>query len=131
MSVRPRRLVAAGIVMIVVLASLVACAVAPSARADHWVVVRFDATLEASDLDVMDVLVDTELAADEALRAAGAGYIDGNEIGGGQYDLFFVGADRAAMWAILEPVFASAPVSWTRVELRDGSEDPTPTVITP
>lgn len=128
MGVRPRHLGVA--VLIAVLASLVACAAAPSARADQWVVVRFDATPEASDLDVMDALLTTELAADEALRGAGAGYIDGNEIGDGQYDLFFVGADRTAMWAILEPLFASAPVPWTQVELRDGLKDPAPTVIT-
>lgn len=97
--------------------------------ADAWVVVTFDETTEQFDLGVMDALLETEIAADEALKAAGAGFIDGNEIGDHRYDLYFVGEDPDAMWTILEPIFEGAPLRWSRVELRNGFEDTDPTVL--
>lgn len=96
---------------------------------DDWVVVTFGDTEARFDLNVMDALLETELAADEALQAAGAGFIDGNEIGDNRYDLFFIGTDRNAMWNILQPIFDEAPVHWTTVELRDGLEDSQPIVL--
>lgn len=122
--------------MIAAVGVLTACAApvsgAPAgAQPDHWVVVTFGDTEDRFDLDAMDSLLDTELAADEALQAAGAGWIDGNEIGEHQYDLYFAGTDREEMWAVLEPVFAAAPIRWSRVELRDGLDDPAAIVVTP
>lgn len=89
-----------------------------------WVVVTF--TLKpGSPNDSMDVLLDTELAADAALQDASAGSIDGNEVGAGEYELYFVGHDRHLMWQVLEPVFAKAPLKWSRVELYQTlAEDP-------
>jgi len=97
---------------------------------DDWVVITYADTQDRFDGNVMDALLDTELAADDALQASGAGFIEGNEIGEHQYDVFFVGSDREAMWRILEPVLATAPIEWTRVELRDGLEGGSPRVIT-
>ena len=101
------------------------------AEPDHWVVVTFSDAGDRLSLDAMDSLLETEVDADDALRAAGAGWIDGNEMGENQYDLYFVGNDRNAMWAVLEPIFASAPIKWSRVELRDGLEDPAPLLVVP
>lgn len=69
-------------------------------------IVSFEDTADRFDLGIMDALLETELAADAALRASAAGWIDGNEIGDHQYDLYFVGTDPEVMWTVLEPVFA-------------------------
>jgi hypothetical protein len=90
----------------------------------------FDARGNQFDAELMDLMLETELAADEALAAADAGWIDGNEVGDFGYELYFVGDDAEEMWSALEPVFADAPVPWTRVELRDGLDDPAPGVLT-
>ena len=94
--------------------------------ADHWVVVTYDVVDEDP---AMMLLLDSELAADEALQAAGAGFIDGNEVGQGTYDMYFVGSDREELWSVLEPILADAPESWVRVEMRDGLEDQTPIIL--
>jgi len=44
--------------------------------------------------------------------------------------VFFYGDDADEMWRVLEPVFAEAPIPWTRVELSDGSDDASPEVLT-
>ena len=95
----------------------------------EWVVVTY--TLEpGSPAEAMDVLLETEQAADEALQRAGAGLIDGNEIGEDEYELYFVGPDRERMWQVLEPVLAKAPLKWSRVELfRVLGEDPDEVVL--
>ena len=98
------------------------------ADGDDWVVVVFT-TEKWIDAKVMDLLLETELKAAEAVESAGVGVIDGNEVGAGSYELFFVGSDREAMWRVLKPAFAEAPVKWSRVELRHGFEDPAPRVI--
>lgn len=95
---------------------------------DHWVVVSYE-TRNRSAVELMDALESTELRAAEALEAAGVGFIDGNEVGDDSYELYFNGKDAPAMWKVLEPVLAQAPTGWDRVELRDGLEDPHPTVI--
>ncbi|KJL33862.1 hypothetical protein [Microbacterium azadirachtae] len=96
---------------------------------DAWVVVMFEDRESEFDSNLMDQLLETELAADDALAEAGAGGIDGNEVGAHSYELYFVGDDAEAMWRALEPVFAAAPVAWTRVELRNGLEDAAPRVL--
>lgn len=96
-----------------------------------WVVVIYDDTVEQFDVNVMDALFETEMAADAALQEAEAGLIDGNDIGQHQYQLYFIGSDATRMWEVLEPVFEDAPIHWTSVELRDGLEDPSPVVLTP
>lgn len=97
-------------------------------RFQEWVVITFTGTDEFP-ADAMDALLATELAADEALSAAGAGMIDGNEIGDGMYQLFFVGVDRHRMWGLLEPVFADAPIPWSRVELFTSLEGESEVVL--
>jgi len=94
-----------------------------------WVVVHFEDNADYMAMGAADALLDTELAADEALQAAGAGFIDGNEVGDFSYDLYFVGSDAEVMWAILEPVFDAAPVEWSTVELLQEHDDEDPIVI--
>jgi len=78
----------------------------------------------------MDALLDTALAADTALGDAGAGAVGGNEEADGEYRLYFVGLDRHRMWQILEPVFAEAPLKWSRVELfQNLGEDPDEVIL--
>ncbi len=96
---------------------------------EAWVVVIFEDRPEEFDGNLMEALFETEMRADEALAEANAGWIDGNDVGAYGYELYFVGEDVDVMWAALEPVFRDAPVAWTRVELRTGLDDPTPTVI--
>lgn len=103
---------------------------ASSAAADAWVVVSFEDRDDQFDQNLMDALFDTEMAADQALAEADAGWIDGNDVGDHGYELYFVGEDPKEIWAAIQPVFASAPVPWTRVELRQGFEDPSPLVLT-
>lgn len=95
---------------------------------EAWVVVTYAVV---DDDPAMLRLLPVETAADEALQAARARYIDGNEVGQGVYDMYFVGTDAREMWDLTELALAKAPVPWQRVELRDGLEDPEPTVITP
>jgi len=93
---------------------------------DAWVVVSYDA--KPSDPAMMELL-ETELAAERALRKSGAGVIDGNEVARGVYELYFVGRDREELWRILKPILAKAPVQWSRVELRRGLRDKDPQVL--
>ncbi|MFL0564306.1 hypothetical protein ACH0CG_00985 [Microbacterium sp. 179-I 1D1 NHS] len=95
-----------------------------------WVIVSFEVPEGEFDVDLMNALFETELAADQALLDAGVGQIDGNGAGLGGYDVFFYGDDADEMWRVLEPVFAEAPIPWTRVELSDGSDDASPEVLT-
>lgn len=90
----------------------------------------FEDRPEEFDGNLMDALLETELKADEALAEANAGWIDGNDVGAFGYELYFVGSEVNSMGDALEPVFSDAPVRWTRVELRNGLEDPDPKVIT-
>ncbi|MFJ4173447.1 hypothetical protein [Microbacterium sp. NPDC089696] len=99
--------------------------------ADGTVLVLFRGRDEEFDLGLMDDMLQTELAADAALQEAGAGWIDGNAIGRGEYQLYFIGEDPERMWEIIEPIFADAPIAWSRVELWDGLDDDAPVVITP
>ena len=98
--------------------------------ADAWVVVFYDADSNSA-IEYMTALEATEYRADDALQAAGVGFIDGNEFGEDGYELYFAGDAAEAIWKVLEPILADAPASWDRVELRDGFEDPQPRVIRP
>ena len=100
-----------------------------SVGGDAWVVVMFEDRPAEFDVGLMDALLETELAADEALGLADAGAIDGNDVGANGYELYFIGDDPRVMWQVLEPVFAAAPVAWTHVELRNGLDDTSPTVF--
>ncbi len=94
-----------------------------------WVVITY--TLQpGAEASAMDVLLETELAAEAALRDTGAGVIDGNEVGDGEYQLYFLGPDRHRMWQVLKPVFAAAPLTWSRVELFQSlNEEPVEVIL--
>ncbi|AWB86922.1 hypothetical protein [Mycetocola zhujimingii] len=91
----------------------------PAGEPEDWVIVFYESGSDDEAMAAMDALLDTELAADEALVADGLGWIDGNEFGQGSYDLYFIGYDHDEMWAVLEPILATAPLKWTRVEFWD------------
>ena len=92
-------LLAAGLV------SLASCAGSPAQPADGstseppdgWVVVILEDRTSEFDGDLMEALLETELAADQALAHAGAGWIDGNVVGGSEYELYFVGVKGATI----------------------------------
>lgn len=96
---------------------------------DDWVVVTYSGASESST-GLMDALEGSEREADQALQRAEAGAIEGNDVGDNEYQLYFVGADRDAMWGIVQPILERAPVKWDRVRLMHGVEDPNPRVIT-
>jgi hypothetical protein len=98
---------------------------------EQWVIVTFGGSDEIMPVTWMDALLPTEMAAIEALETAEAGYIDGNDVGQYEYQLYFVGEDRHVVWDTIEPVFAAAPIRWTRVELRRDFEDSEPEVLLP
>jgi hypothetical protein len=97
---------------------------------EEWVIVSFQGSEEEMPGNWLNALLPTEMAAIEALESADIGTIDGNDIGDHEYQLYFVGDDRHAVWEVLAPIFAEAPVAWSRVELRRNFEDPNPDVIT-
>lgn len=55
--------------------------------ADAWVVVFYDADSNSA-IEYMTALEATEYRADDALQAAGVGFIDGNEFGEDGYELY-------------------------------------------
>lgn len=101
-----------------------------AAGKEQWV----DASYRAPDEELaalMDQMLPIEIAADQALQDAGAGAIDGNEVGAGAYDLYFAGGDPEEMWRVLEPILRDVPRTWDRAELRTSLDDEHPTVLTP
>ncbi|MDM7830770.1 hypothetical protein [Cellulomonas edaphi] len=93
--------------LVAVVGGLAACATrwpggAASGEPDDWVVVTFGDTEATFDMETMNSLLATELEADEALQTADAGWIDGNDVGDHQYDLYFAGTDREEMWTVLD-----------------------------
>lgn len=96
---------------------------------DDWVVVTFPAEAGAGGLTWVRMMR-IELAADRALGDAAAGALDGNEVGQGTYDLYFVGDDAAAMWEVLRPIMDDAPVRWSSARLQDTLDDAAPVVVT-
>ena len=96
-----------------------------------WVVLTFSGAEDAFPVGWMDALLPLEEAAIDALAESGTGDIDGNEIGEHGYELYFVGEDRHAVWATIEPIFRDSPVPWSKVELRSSLEDSDPIVLLP
>ena len=77
----------------------------------------------------MDTTLDFELAADAALQSNDLGYLDGNEIGQGEYSLYFYGPDSTSMWELIEPLTDQLEVPPTRAYLSD-SEVQEPMLVT-
>lgn len=99
-------------------------------ESEDWVIVFFEFSGDDTEIDVMDALLATEIELDAALVEQGLGWIDGNEVGQGSYDLYFNGDDHDEMWGVLKPILATAPMKWTRVELRDSLEGPATVELT-
>lgn len=96
---------------------------------EDLVLVVFALEAEFGDDRTLEQMWEVEDRAAAALETSGAGYIDGNEIGAAEYALYFYGADREAMWQVLEPIMRDAPIPLTRVELWPPGESAEPTVI--
>lgn len=95
---------------------------------DATIMMTFTDLPDAADAAAWDAMLARELEAGDALMAAGVGYLDGNGSDGVVYDVFFVGSDHEAMWAIVEPVYADAPIAWSSVMMWASAEDMEPTV---
>ena len=87
--------------------------------------------LESSfgDEDLLDIMWPTEERAIAALEPSGVGSIEGNSIGGSEYELYFYGDDRHEVWRLIEPIMRDAPVPVSRVELATSIDDAAPEVI--
>lgn len=100
---------------------------------------------EAANPDFDDWVIVTYVAADRTggdLRRALRGVVDEIEQAFSQemavadswqtlhkYEISFMGTDGDAMWQDLQPILERAPVTWNRVEIRHGFEDPQPRVV--
>lgn len=100
-----------------------------SGYTEDLVLAVFALDAEFGSETLLDDMAPVEEQAMEALEDAGAGYIDGNEIGRSEYALYFYGTDRGAMWKLLEPILEDAPIPLTRVELWPPGEAAEPTII--
>jgi len=56
-----------------------------------------------------EAMSDLERTLGDALKAAGAGYCDGNEIGMGTRVMLFYGPSAVEMWRVLEPIMTQSP----------------------
>ena len=97
--------------------------------AEDLVLVVFALKEEFGPENLLDTMLPVEEHASTALDVAGLGYLDGNDVGGQEYSLYFYGVDREAMWKRLEPIMATAPYPLARVELWPPGEDATPRVL--
>lgn len=97
---------------------------------DDMVLVAFRLDSNPRDVDVVEQMLPIEQRAIEALDESGIGYYDGNEFGDGEFALYFFGADREAMWKLLEPIVSEAPYPLDRAELWPPGSDSEPDVIT-
>ena len=100
-----------------------------SPQLEDLVLVVFSLDAEFGDESTLEEMWPVEDRAIEALEASGLGYIDGNEIGASEYALYFYGADREAMWRLLEPIMREAPIPLSRVELWPPGDSPGPAII--
>ena len=145
-----RRETAATGVALVVLMSLTACIALPQSSlgevpitdvehaervGEHWdeidpalrsaeqsIIMTFTGWPAETDDVVWQEMFALELAAGEALLDEGVGYLDGNGSDGVIYQVFFGGNDHAAMWSIIEPIYADAPLAWSEVQGWDSLE---------
>lgn len=100
---------------------------------DEWaeamVVAHFSVPQELDAGDLLDAMWPVEERAMIAIEESGLGYIDGNGIGAGEYDLYFYGADHEAVWELLEPILREAPLPLRSVTLRPAGDPVEQTVL--
>jgi hypothetical protein len=141
----PRRAAAVGLALLA-LTGLTSCIALPPALppdvgvpitdaehaeqlAEHWeavdpglqdtsasILMSFSGLPEDADDRIWDDMFRIELAAGDALLDAEIGYLDGNGSDGEVYEVFFLGSDPHAMWAIIEPFYVDAPLAWSKVQ---------------
>jgi hypothetical protein len=66
---------------------------------------------------------------EQAIAAAGAGELDGNEFGGGEVVLYMYGPDKDRLWAAIEPVIRGFPMRPAFALVRAGGPDVAPQQI--
>jgi len=86
-------------------------------QGDDMLVVVFALAERLGSIDVMDAMWPIEERAIEAIDASGLGFLDGNDIGAGEYGICFFGGDWKAMWELLKPIMQTAPVPLDRLEI--------------
>ena len=96
------------------------------ARGIDRVIVRFEGYDERELVTARTWFTTVEHNADEALAAAGGGFVDSGDFLNSGTDIYFGGGDSAVIWDVLEPIFDAAPVAWTSVEKRTGVDDESP-----
>lgn len=63
---------------------------------------------------------------ERAIRASGAGELDGNEFGGGEAVIYMYGSDKDRLWAAVEPVVRGFPLRPGFALLRPGGPEVDP-----
>ena len=85
--------------------------------------------LAVADSSAIDAAFDTEEALHEGLKRSGVGYVDGNEVGQGEFTIFVYGPDLASLRRSTESVVRER---WTRpgarLRLSDSQGDEVETV---
>ncbi len=84
--------------------------------AEQSIIMSFSDLPTDPDDVVWEEMFFLELAVGEALLDAGVGYLDGNGSDGEIYEVFYWGNDHEAMWSIIEPMYADAPLAWSEVQ---------------
>ncbi|QCR18740.1 hypothetical protein [Agrococcus sp. SGAir0287] len=97
-------------------------------QGDASIVMTFTDVPAADDEAAWEALTTLEMEAGVALVDAGVGYLDGNGSDGVVYDVFFYGLDHEAMWDVVEPIYADAPIAWSSVTMWDSFEATEPAV---
>lgn len=86
-------------------------------QGDDMLVVVFALDDAFGTLNGIDAMWPIEERAIEAIDASGLGFLDGNDIGAGEYGICFFGSDWKAMWELLKPIMQTAPVPVDRLEV--------------
>jgi hypothetical protein len=56
-------------------------------------------------------LMDLEQRLETAIESSGAGELDGNEVGGGEFVVFIYGPDADRLFAVVEPLLRESPLA--------------------
>jgi hypothetical protein len=93
----------------------------PETPPEHAVIAHF--RLDGDDFGEpgqRSLIFEAERSMDAAVKAAGAGEIDGNEFGGGEAVLYAYGPDAKALYRVMEPALRALPFRPAHVVLRYG-----------
>lgn len=75
----------------------------PTVSEDQAVIV----SIKTDQLD-WDLVMDLEEKIEDALAESGAGELDGNDVGQGEYNIYMYGPDADRVWEVAEPVISGS-----------------------